>query len=441
MRRSWLLFASLVFVLVTVASASSRPAVATGCGFRTNVFFWTGSSYRLLAEALAADRSPCAEYWISIPPYAADKKALRDRDDDKIRALGVHPVAEFTVGENTGWANWVNEPGKKRTWFDAGVAFRRAMEQAGYDVTAGETWLINEFDRTTARDGPREPPDHSWPPARRADMRELMRGLYQGAPGMPPAPGIAEIGIHFRHQNIPDVARYRRDMKAWLTDSRFWADADRYLRWLAVENYPDSRLWAPAGSSLEARADHLDAYIFHLLKLARSGPRTVSTAASVFERKFLPLANAGWRARGGEQFAFVTGHGNTILTDVQMRQFVSEQVYAMRRYAGAHRGGAPAGRLGFSWQPCNRLSAAEEGCRAQDAEFKRSLGLITARIAEAIGFAYGEGRTSAVAACAPPEGRVNWCRGTLGNAAFTSAWDDFTWWVSARLDAEALTLR
>ena len=147
-----------------------------------------------LAQALAKRKSPCAEYWISIPPLAANKKGLRVREDDEMRALGLHPVAEFTTGENTGWANWVNEPGENRTWFDAGVEFRRAMERAGYDVTAGETWLINEFDRTTARDAPRQPPDHDWPPARRADMRDLMRGLYTGAPGMRPSPGSRRSG-------------------------------------------------------------------------------------------------------------------------------------------------------------------------------------------------------------------------------------------------------
>ena len=361
--------------------------------FRAKAFFWTGTADRMqLAEALAKSKSPCAEYWISIPPLAANKKGLRVLEDDKIRALGLHPVAEFTTGESTGWANWVNEPGQNRTWFDAGVEFRRAMEQAGYDVTAGETWLINEFDRTTARDAPRRPPDHDWPPARRKDMRELMRGLYTGAPGMAPVPGIAEIGIHFRHQNLPNVNRYRLDMKRWLADAGFWADADRYLRWIAVESYPDARLWAPVGSSLIARDRHLEAYIFHLLELARSGPSTIGTARRFFERKFLPLANSGWRARGGEHFGFVTGHGNTIVSDVQMRQFVSEQVYAMRRYAGAHGRRAPAGRIGFSWQPCNRLTAAEADCRAPDPAFRTSLDLIAGRIAEAIRFAYGDGK-------------------------------------------------
>lgn len=428
MRPLALFVAGCSLAAALVVSPGAEGQSQPNCTLHAKAFFWTGTADRMrLAKALAKAKSPCAEYWISIPPLAADKKALRVREDDEIRALGLHPVAEFTTGENTGWANWVNEPGKNRTWFDAGVEFRRAMEQAGYDVAAGETWLINEFDRTTARDAPREPPDHDWPPARRADMRELMRGLYTGAPGMAPAPGVAEIGIHFRHQNLPNVERYRLDMKRWLADAPFWADADRYLRWIAVESYADSRLWAPVGSSLPARDRHLEAYVFHLLELVRSGPITVQTARSFFERKFLPLANAGWRARGGEYFDFVTGHGNTILDDVRMRQFVSEQVYAMRRYSGAHGRRAPAGRLGFSWQPCNRLTAAEPECRTSDAAFRASLDLIAARIADAIRFGYGEGKTSPIASCGRPGTRVNWCRGRLRDAAFTSAWDDFRW--------------
>ena len=123
----------------------------------------------------------------------------------------------------------------------------------------------------------------------------------------------------------------------------------------------------------------------------------------------------------------MTGHGNTILNDVQMRQFVSEQVYAMRRYAGAHGRRAPAGRIGFSWQPCNRLTAAEPDCRASDPAFRASLDLIATRVAEAIRFAYGEGNTSAVDACGPTGTRVNWCRGRVKGAKFTDAWDKFTW--------------
>ena len=45
-------------------------------------------------------------------------------------------------------------------------------------------------------------------------MRDLVRGLYEGAPGMAKLPGAAEIGISFSHQNLPNVPAYKREMKA-----------------------------------------------------------------------------------------------------------------------------------------------------------------------------------------------------------------------------------
>ena len=54
--------------------------------------------------------------------------APRARQDDVIRALGprFHPLAEVTLGNVTGWDSWVTgAPG--RTWFDAGVEFRKRM--------------------------------------------------------------------------------------------------------------------------------------------------------------------------------------------------------------------------------------------------------------------------------------------------------------------------
>jgi hypothetical protein len=167
---------------------------AVSCRIDVEAVFWTGTDWERLAKAMGNDRTPCGEYWVSIPPLAANKKGLRVLQDDVVRSYGVHPIAEFSVGEVTGWANWVLDPGKNRTWFQAGVEFRRAMAAAGYRGP-NETWLLNELDRTTMRDGPREAPDHIWPAFRRADMVQLLSGLYYGDIGMDPLPGVVEIGI------------------------------------------------------------------------------------------------------------------------------------------------------------------------------------------------------------------------------------------------------
>jgi hypothetical protein len=396
------------------------------CRIDVEAFFWTGTDWLRLAQALATDRSPCGEYWVAIPPLAANKTGLRVLQDDLVRALGIHPVAEMTLGEGTGWANWVKTNNK--TWFEAGVEFRRRMAAAGYDVTAGETWMINEFDRTTQRNAPRETVDHPFPPYLREDMRDLMRGLYFGEIGMPPAPGVAEIGIHFRHQNMPDVLAYKAELERWFEDAPFWQDVDRYARWIAVESLPDVRLWGVPGSARDQRRKRLEEYLFHTLELARSAPASGAAARDVFERKYLPLANSIWRARGGEQFQFVTGAGNTIVDAQTMKHFVSEQVYAIRHYTGAHPQGGPAGRIGFAWQPCNRLAASEPGCRALDAGFLDGLNEITARIANSIHYAFRQGGASPAGACAPPGSAESWCAGEVPGASFTDTWSIFDAW-------------
>jgi hypothetical protein len=95
----------------------------------------------------------------------------------------------------------------------------------------------------------------------------------------------------------------------------------------------------------------------------------------------------------------------------------AEQVHAVRHHAGSHPLGAPAGRIGFSWQPCNRLSPAEADCRPMNAAFVRSLDAITARIAEAIHYAYRQGGASPIGACHPPRhstGARGWVKRARG---------------------------
>lgn len=411
------------------ATAVAAPPDAS-CRLPVEYVSWTASEWAGLAQALASDAAPCAEYWVSIPPLAANKTGLRVLQDDVIRAMGphIHPVAEVTLGSLTGWAKWVaNGNG---TWFQAGVEFRRRMAAAGYDFTAGETWLLNEFDRSTMRDEPRTAPDQSaggqlLPAYRRADMIDLLRGLYHGDIGMPPAPGAVEFGIHFRHQNIPDVAAYRAELQAFLEADSFWRDIDPYVRWFAVETYPDVRLWGEPDSSRNDRRRHLSDYVFHVLDLARSGPASFADATVFLERTYLPLLNGGWRARGGDQFQFVTGHGNTIVDVQTMQHFVSEQILAVRHYAGTHTQGAPAGRLGFSWEPVNRQSATQEAGDPWTPAFRSDVSALAARIAATVRWAYRQGGASPVGACGAPGEAEDWCDGSVPGAAFTDAWADF----------------
>src|SRR6266581_1379990 len=341
------------------------------CRLHAEAIFWTATDWPILGEELAANPSPCGDYYISIPPLATNKTVLRPLQDDVIRALGprFHPVAEVTLGGPTGWAAWVAVPG--RTWFGAGVEFRKRMADAGYRLDLGETWLLNEFDRSTRRDEP---------VYTRAAMKELLRGLYYGDGTGPTVPGIVEIGIAYTHQNIPDVEGYKAEMKAWLQDSDFWGAVDPYISVLTKEVYPDMRYWGVAGTSRNDRTRHLTQYMEHVMNLVEAGPADIGAARALFDRAYMPLGNATWAAKGPGApdpclIAFSCGHGWTLMPLEAMLTFVSEQVYAVRHYAGRQGGASPEG------------------------------------------------------ACSPPGSGEDWCQGAdVPDAAFTDAWETFEHW-------------
>jgi len=64
--------------------------------------FYAATDWLRLTTKLAATASPCAQYYISVPPLVADKSQLRANEAPRIRALGpaFHALAEINV---TGW--------------------------------------------------------------------------------------------------------------------------------------------------------------------------------------------------------------------------------------------------------------------------------------------------------------------------------------------------
>jgi hypothetical protein len=406
-------------VVAAAAAAASAAQVAgslpANCRLHAEAVFWTASDWLTLADAFAADPSPCADYYISLPPLAADKKRLRVLQDDLVRARGprIHPVAEVTLGGQTGWAKWVADG--QGSWFDAGVEFRKRMADAGYRFDLGETWFLNEFDRSTRRDEP---------PYSRAAMRDLVRGLYDGGGTLTPATGIVEIGIAYTHQNIPDVPQYKEETKTWLEDTAFWQDVGPKIRFLAKETYPDARFWGVAGSSRQERTEHLTQYMEHFINLAEAGPPELVGVREFLRRAYMSLGNATWPALGPDPYTppFCCGHGWTLIPLDEMLSFVSEQVYAVRHYAGSHPQDAPAGRLGFSWQPTNNF-------KLPGPEWEAAKQAIAARLASAIHYAYRQGGAAPEGACAPPDSSVDWCTGgDVTGATFTDAWQIFQSW-------------
>src|SRR5438874_2642193 len=164
--------------LVSHPRTFSATAVA-GCR-PVRVVFYTESDWLRLATKLASNPSPCAQYYISIPPLAADKTAFRYDQPWRIRALGpqFHVLAEMNW---TGWTGYVSSTGS--TWYAAGQEARRRMAANGFDVSLGDTWIVNELS-SAVRAGTGNA---------RVNVREFVRGLHDGDGTVPVVKGAVFI--------------------------------------------------------------------------------------------------------------------------------------------------------------------------------------------------------------------------------------------------------
>jgi hypothetical protein len=430
-----LALALALFVVVLTAPGPAGAQATPPCAEPVEVVVWTAINWGRIADGFKNNPLPCAEYWISIPPgqIGTNLRAAGIFNEIRQRGPQFHPMAEMTLGPpgtagtvGTAWYAWVNAPGTGRTWYDAGVEFRRRMAERGLDVTKGETWLLNEFNRSTVRDSP--PASSAEPYYSRADMRELVRGLYEGDTGMPPAPGAVEIGINYTHQDIPDedVALYKEQLKDFLLDSPFWADMDGRVRWMIKEAYPDARKHGVPDSTRTKRRRQMEQYLFHMADLAADAPKEASAAKEFLRDTYMTLGSATWAAVGPRE-NFRIGHGWTLFPLEDMLHFVSEQVYAMRYYADAHPKFGPAGRLGFSWQPTNN-PIPPSMVALPEAEFLAGQEAIADRIGKAVRYAYASPLAPAIDACRPPGSGEQWCNSVVPGAMFTPNWLDFAYW-------------
>jgi hypothetical protein len=373
------------------ATADCRPA---------RTVFYSPTDWLRLATKLAASGSPCAQYYISIPPLAADKTAFRTDQAWRIRALGpnFHALAEFNV---SGWTTWVTSNGGN--WYAAGVEARRRMAAAGYDVRLGDSWVVNEFSSAVRRgDG-----------TARQDMRNLVHGLYDGDPssGLPQVKGGVFIGGIA--QSTADLSVYKTNLENWFQDGAFWTDMDAYVSDWSQELYGDVRNYAVAGTSPQDRAASLDDYLEHVLTHANAGPDSIAAARSFLQATDSPLANAAWR--------YQSAFGWTDVDYTQMEDYVSAQTYALRSFQA--KSGHAQDHFGFVWS-LNNLDDLDPS------EFANETGAIADRLAAAI---RDSGKTvdpsdPGIGACLP-----NWCSTVVSGAAFATQWKSFQTWPQPAL--------
>jgi len=304
---------------------------ALHCKVRVEAMFYAANDWLSLADALAKHASPCAQYYISIPPVAgrdgtwtipqAKQAAIIHRYGPQFHAMN-----EVRVWA---WANWVKKH-RGKNWYDAGVLARQRMVTAGYSFKLGDVWAVNEFPITLITDK-----------AQQRAMTDFVRGLYQGGPKQPSRQGLIWRVVPF--QDDTAIVDAREDVQAWLEEDSFWRDMSRYVRWWSSEVFAFPT--ASCAGSLKERTANVTHYLNALVLLAEAGKGKDAVASSFLRQAYSPLENAAW------QWTF--GFGITTIPAQEMARFVSLQAYATAAFAKRHAKLQMPVRIGFAWAPKN----------------------------------------------------------------------------------------
>jgi hypothetical protein len=381
---------------------SSRRVSATAAECRPlRAVFYAATDWLRLATKLAGAGSPCSEYYISIPPLVADKTLMRPDQAWRIRALGprFHALAEVHFST---WSRWVADTGS--TWHAAGVTARQRMATAGFDVAQGDSWVVNELGSAVRRgDG-----------NARANVREFLRGLYEGDGTRPTRGAVFVIGFG---QAAADVSVYQNTLQHWLADSAFWTEMAAYVSDWSQEVYGDVRSHAVAGSPTATRREYLNDYLQHKLVLAGAGPPEVEPARAYLRESHSPLANAAWQ--------YDASYGWTAVSAEQMAAYVSAQVNALRHFSATT--GQARDRWGFAWAPKNATGAT-------GVDFAAQTSLVLDRMAAAIRDSGDvvQPESPGSGACGPP-GIEAWCALDVDAARHSVSWQSFRSWASSAI--------
>jgi len=367
-----------------VAAGERAPAAESSCPYQAQVLVYGQNGWATLTNALAANQTPCANYYVVVTAIG-DKTKPRGRGAvDAIHAKGpsFHALAEFNVGA---WSKV-----KPASWAAKGRLFRQRMASAGYDP-ARDTWAINELS-SAARTKP----------ITQSRMRDAMRGLFTGPRGAAPQQGaVFVVGVG---QQLVNFGPYKSQVETWLGNSGWWTSVSPYVAWWGQEAYASCSKECVSGAKIAIRSTHLNEYVEHPARLAFAGPAPAVPARALFDRAYLPLMTAYWRD--------AKGYGNNRVSLAHMQALTSLEVYAAR--AWAIRNPYPDGRIGFAW---NEHPAGATPAQVQ---------ALATRVAQSIAGAYGDGGTAA-RACGPT-GAYTWCKATLGGASFNPGWATFSSW-------------
>jgi len=372
-----------------LAGAQGAPAHSTDC-VPVQAVFYESSDWQRLAQGLAADPSACASYYVTIPALAADKTQMVAKRASVVDALGpnFHAAAEINYAA---WQKWVTSTGN--TWYDAGVTARQRMTAAGFSVSAGDTWAVNELTSAVRTNTG----------SARQNVRDLVRGLFYGDGSEPTTKGIVfVVGVG---QNGLSFPQYKANLESWFQDQNFWADMTSYVSAFYQEAYGDVRNYAIAGADPPTRAGLLNAFLQHPLDLveAPGAPPAAQGALNFLTTAYGPLANASW--------AWNSSYGWTQVGSDVMADYISAQTYAMRLTGEAH--------IGFAWNPLNTQSLSAT-------DFANQVSGILARLAGSIHETDGGDPTQACEATG--------CSAVVDGATAVTGWNTFSTWTPTVAD-------
>src|SRR5215471_19071811 len=214
---------SFLLLLVSLTVGASPPAATAdeACSPTKAVFYTTDTQN--LAKALGANRSDCADYYISISPNGSEPRGAVALTVVHAQGPRFHALAELRPKQWTAYA-------AANGWYATGVKLHDDMLAVGYDPAAGDTWAVNEVgspsDSTVNTDV------FDGVDGARHGFREFVRGLYTGSSG-PPLPGL--VFAADAAQLAPNVADYAQKLAAWYADAPFWEDMQRYVSMWAQE--------------------------------------------------------------------------------------------------------------------------------------------------------------------------------------------------------------
>jgi hypothetical protein len=376
--------AALAVAGVIALSLGSAPAAHSACPYQGQVFIYGQNGWDTITNALAANQTPCVQYYIVLTAVTGKTVPRGRAAIDFVHAKGssFHVLAEFN------WTAWSKVAG---SWYSKGVTFRRRMASAGYNPALGDSWAVNELSSAIRSKV-----------AARKKVRDALRGLFRGPRGSPPMMGLAfNIGAT---QRLTYFGPYKSQTESWLADAGFWSDVTQYVAWWSQEAYTRCSSVCVGSAKVAARSSHVNDFVEHPAKLAYAGPPATAAARALFDRSYFPLMTAYWNDP--------RGYGDNRVSADVMLKLVSLEVYAARSWAT--RNPYPDGRIGFAWN--------EHPARATPAQVQA----LATRLARAIQAAYGDGGLAG-RACSP-NGAFTLCRPALQGAAFNEGWKTFESW-------------